>query len=122
MTFNNSISTLVLYEFGAQRILTNKNIGNCKCPSSANLNNLFKAQQNMRVSLLHYIQDFIVIIETLSLHLDSKIAKCIHNYQNGIECSHDHKMRNKRSVFSFFDSDNDMRQVSQTFNNNFRKL
>ena len=119
---NNSVSTLVLYELGAQRILTNDNSGNCKCPSSANLNTLFKAQQNMRVSLLHYMQDFTVITETLSLVLDSKIAKCIQNYRNGVKCSHDHKNRKKRSIFSLFDTDSDMRQVSQIFNDNFRKL
>ena len=62
---NNSISSLILYEKGAQRILSNDLKGNCKCPESPNLNTLFEQQQNLRSTLLHNIRDFEAITETL---------------------------------------------------------
>ena len=70
---------------------------------------------------MHNIQDFRLIVKTLSVSLDSTIAECLNNYQNKVQCSSD-EIRNKRSVFSMFDSSNDMRQVSQIFNNNFKKI
>ena len=122
MLVNYSVSVLTLYEEGAQRILTNEiNMGICNCPHSVNVDSLFRAQKKIRNSLLHYIQDFRLIVKTLSISLDNMIVKCLNNYQNEIQCSSD-ETRNKRSVFSMFDSSDDMRQVSQIFNNNFKKI
>ena len=119
---DNNFPILILYAQGAQRVLTNDiSNGLCVCPVSVNLDNLHNAQIKMKNISLHYITEFTQLIDTLSVTVDKEITNCLNNFIHDTICS-GVESKSKRSVFSFFDSSGDMRNINQIFNNNFKKI
>ena len=119
---NNETSHLIFTQSSLERKLTNRANGTCLCRKCRSMSNLRHKQLIVERKLRKLVLNFMEIIEAMEMIFSLSLQSCLNAYEIGSSCLFQDRRRKKRSLFASSDTHDQLRRVTNVFENIFKSI